>query len=234
MEEELDTVSRYGRALGWQLRYRTVLMEGTTDVELIELASRLEYNATGAQLLASLAIVSAGIGDQGGTQGVIRELVCLRGYARTCLSQNGRPLYRFIGLFDNDKAGRQAVGAARNLDASILEFKDVFRIHPVMPTTGNLDPKTLQKSFERENGSYKGLDWELEDLISEPFMQAFLADYPTSVTRTTPIGGKIHRDLTRDGKAHLHRFIKKHAMRDDLLGVIQLIKALRFYMSLPT
>ncbi|HET9904917.1 MAG TPA: hypothetical protein VFQ27_14565, partial [Xanthobacteraceae bacterium] len=119
------------------------------------------------------------------------------------------------------------------LDASILEFKDVFRIHPVMPTTGNLDPKTLQKSFERENGAYKGLDWELEDLVSEPFMQAFLTDYPTAIAKATPIGGKIHRDLTRDGKAHLHQFIKKHAMREDLLGVIELVKALRFYMALP-
>lgn len=234
MAEELNTVVRYGRALGWQLRYRTVLVEGTTDVELIELSARLEGEATGKELLADLAIVPAGIGDQGGTQGVIRELVCLRGYARTCLSPNGRPLYRFIGLFDNDKAGRQAIGAARNLDASILEFKDVFRLHPVMPTTGNLDPKTLQKSFERENGAYKGLDWELEDLVSESFLEAFLADYPTAIARTTPIGGRIHRDLTRDGKAHLHRFIKKHAMRDDLLSVIQLIKAIRFYMALPT
>ncbi|HET9904090.1 MAG TPA: hypothetical protein VFQ27_10375, partial [Xanthobacteraceae bacterium] len=85
-------------------------------MELIELAARLECKATGAELLADLAIVPAGVGDRGGTQGVIRELVCLRGYARTCLSQNGRPLYRFVGLFDNDKAGRQAVGAARNLD----------------------------------------------------------------------------------------------------------------------
>jgi hypothetical protein len=233
VEQDLDTVSRYGRALGWQLRYRTVLVEGTTDVDLIELASRLECKATGAQLLADLAVVAAGIGDQGGTQGVIRELVCLRGYARTCLSQNGRPLYRFVGLFDNDKAGRQAVGAARNLDASILEFKDVFRIHPVMPTTGNLDPKTLQKAFERENASYKGLDWELEDLVSESFFQAFLAERPTAIAKTTPVGGRIHRDLTRDGKAHLHRFIKQHAMRDDLLGVIELIKAVRFYMALP-
>lgn len=154
-------------------------------------------------------------------------------YARTCLSPNGRPFYRFIGLFDNDKAGRQAIGAARNLDASILEFKDVFRLHPVMPTTGNLDPKTLQKAFERENGAYKGLDWELEDLVSESFIEAFLAEYPAAIVRTTPIGGKIHRDLTRDGKARLHQFIKKHAMRDDLLDVIELVKALRFYMALP-
>jgi hypothetical protein len=177
--------------------------------------------------------VPAGIGDHGGTQGVIRELVCLRGYGRTCLTRSGRPLYRFIALFDNDKAGRQAINAARNLDASIIEYKDAFRVHPVMPTGGNLDPKTLQKAFERQNGAYKGLDWELEDLVSDQFLQAFLADHPTAVTKTTPIGGKIHRDMTRDGKARLHQFLKKHAMREDLLAVIELLKALRFYMCLP-
>jgi hypothetical protein len=232
--KELDTVARYGQVLGWELRYRKVLVEGTTDVDLLILAARLEKEATGTELLGlDLAIVPAGAGDRGGTQGVIRELICLRGYARTCLSRSGRPIYRFIGLFDNDKAGRQAIGAARNLDASILEYKDVFRVHPIMPTSGNLDPKTLQKSFERENGVYKGLDWELEDLVSQPFVQAFLANHPTAVTKTMPIGGKVHRDLTRDGKARLHQFVRQHAMREDLVAVIDLLKALRFYMCLP-
>lgn len=236
MAEELDTVKRYGLALGWELRSRTVLVEGTTDAELFQLAARLERNKTGVDLLGGeLAIVAAGAGDQGGTRGVIRELVCLRGLARTCLLPNGRPRYRFVGLFDNDKAGRQAVSAARNLDTSILEYKDVFRLWPVLPSGGNLDPKTLQKSFDRENTHYNGLDWELEDLLPEQFFDAFLADHPNAVTKTTSIGGKIHRDLTRDGKAHLHRFVKRYAMHEDLLSVIDVLRAIRFYVCLsPT
>ena len=105
---------------------------------------------------------------------MIGELVSLRSFSRTFLAPNGRPIYQFIGLFDNDKAGQQAVKAARSLDTSIIEFKDVFRIHPVMPTTGNLDPKTLQKAFERDNNNYKGLYWELEDLLPDHFFDAVL------------------------------------------------------------
>lgn len=232
--EDLDTVRRYGLALGWELRRRTVLVEGTTDVELFQLAAQLELKKTGSDLLgADLAIVAAGVGDQGGTRGVIRELVCLRGFARTCLLPNGRPRYRFIGLFDNDTAGRLAVRAARDLDTSILEFKDVFRLWPVMPSTGNLDPATLQKSFEHRNAGYKGLDWVLEDLLPGNLFDAFLAECPGAVSKTTEIGGKTHRWLTRDGKARLHYFVKCHAMHADLIAVIEVLQAIRFYLCLP-
>ena len=233
MAEELDTVVQYGLALGWHLRPRTVLVEGTTDAELFHSAARLELQTNSVDLLGrELTIVAAGAGDRGGTRGVIRELVCLRGLARTSLLPNGRPRFRFIGLFDNDKAGKQAVSAARTFDISILEYKDVFRIQPVMPTTGNLDPKTLQHSFERLNAEYRGLDWELEDLLPAQFLAAFFADRPTAVARTTRIGGKTHRDLTPDGKARLHQFIKLHAIREDLGAVIEVLHALRFYLGL--
>lgn len=219
--------------LGFAVRPRTVLVEGTTDADLFQLAASFERQATGGELLdANLAIIAAGEGDNGGTRGVIRELVCLRGMARTCLSPDGRPRYRFIGLFDGDRAGKQAVRAAREFDTSILEFKDVFRLWPVMPLPGSLDPQDMQQTFERENAPYKGLDWELEDLLPEGFVDVFLADQSAAVGRSTPVEGKLHRDLTRDGKARLHRFVKQHAVRDDLVGVIGVLKAIRFYLGL--
>ena len=79
---------------------------------------------------------------------MIRELVGLRAIARTYLLPNDRSRYRFIGLFDTDRAGRLAVRAAQDIDTSLLEYKDVFRLHPVMPMTGNLDPKSLKATFE--------------------------------------------------------------------------------------
>ena len=233
MVEELDFVARYAIGLGMAIRFRTVLVEGTTDVELFQLAARLEHETTGTDLLGTdLAFVAAGIGDLGGTRGVCREFMCLRGLARNCLSQGGRPRYRFIGLFDNDKAGKQAVRVARGFDASILEYKDVFLLWPVMPLPDNLDPGTVGKAFERANARYKGLEWELEDLLPQEFFDAFLCDYPEAVARSTSIEGKVHRDLTRDGKARLHRFVKQYAVRDDLGGVIDVLKAVRFYLRL--
>lgn len=233
MAQENDFVALYASTLGFSIGCRTVLVEGTTDVGLFHLAARLELEKTGIDLLNDgLAFVAPGERDLGGTHGVIRELVALRGMARTCLLPNGRPRYRFIGLFDNDKAGNLAVKMARSIDSSILEYKDVFRLRPVMPLTGNLDPGTMQKTFERENYAYKGLEWELEDLITQDFIEAFLANNPQALARNNTINGKTHRDLTPDGKAKLHRFIKMHAIRDDLSEVIHVLKAIRFYLGI--
>lgn len=235
MADVSDPVALYGRqVLGAELCPRTVLVEGTTDAELFHLAARLHYKQTGIDLVGKeLAIVAAGEGKEGGTRGVIRELICLRGLARACVLRSGRPRYRFIALFDNDTAGRLAIRGARDIDLSLLEFKDLFRLFPVMPTTGNLDPGTLQKTFERLNTDFKGLDWELEDLIPESLVRAFTSDYPESVVNTKAMNGKIHRDLTRDGKARLHRFVRDHAMHEDLETIISVLKAIRFYLCLP-
>ena len=234
MAQELDTVAIYGRSLGWKLRRRTILVEGTSDVEFFKIAVRLELGKSGVNLFGNdLAIIAAGEREQGGTRGVCRELIRLQGYSRTFLLPNGRPRYRFIGLFDNDKAGIEAVKGIRNFDSSILEYKDVFLLKPFMPCDGNLDPKTLKKTFERLNDAYKGLVWELEDLLSADFIDAFIAEYPTAVLRTNHVGDKIHRDFSTDGKARLLRYVMDNAMHDDLTGVIDVIRALRFYLHLP-
>lgn len=233
MDNDLDAVARYAMTLGFAVKNRTVLVEGTRDADLFKLCANLEHTSGSSSLLGhDLAIVPAGEGDLGGTRGVIRELIGLRALARTCLLPNGRPRYRFIALFDNDKAGRLAVKALREFDSSILEYKDVFRLLPAMPRPSALDPLSMKRAFEKENACYKGLDWELEDLLSPGFLEAFQAEYPFAVARTVPIGGKTHRDFTNDGKARLHRFIKQHAIRDDLSALIDVLKTLRFYLGL--
>jgi hypothetical protein len=220
-------------SLGYRVCPRTVIVEGTTDVELFQLAARLEREATGGELLGQdLSIIAAGVGDLGGTRGVIRELMVLRGLGRTHLLPNGRPVYRFVALFDDDKAGKQAVRAAKDFDTSLLEYKDLFRLCPVMPIPGNLDPGAMQKAFERENAPYKGIEWEAEDLLSEEFYQSFLSDHPAALVKSTSAGGRIHRDLSKDGKARLHRFVKENAMHKDILGAIEVLRALRFYLGL--
>jgi len=211
-----------------------VLVEGTTDAALFELAARLECDKSGINLLGDdLAIVAAGERDRGGTRGVIRELIAFRGMARTCLLQNGNPRYRFIGLFDNDKAGKAAVRLTRELDTSMLEYKDVFRLWPVMPLPGILDPGAVQRAFERENSAYRGLEWEIEDLLPREFIEAFIDDDPMAVSHTSSMASKVHRDFTRDGKARFHRFIKQHAVCNDLGAVIETLKAIRYYLNLP-
>lgn len=230
---DLDPVARYALSLGFAIAPRTIILEGRTDLELFTLGAQLERRETGELLLGcDLAAMIGGDGDEGGTAGVLRELITLRNIARTDLGPKGRPRYRFVALFDDDKAGRQAVRAARELDHSIIEFKDVFRLRPKMPMVSHADPTILEKRFREANEPYKNIEWEIEDLLSVQLLSAFCEECPGAVYREFQAGDSVHRDFTRDGKARLHRFAKNHAIRQDLLRVIEVLKAFRRYFGL--
>ncbi|MCK1607341.1 hypothetical protein IVB02_39695 [Bradyrhizobium sp. 166] len=139
-------------------------------------------------------------------------------------------LISFLGL--PWRPGQQAVRAATALDTSIVEFRDVFRLHPHMPTSGNLDPKTLQKAFERENLAYKGLNWELEDLLPNHFFDLLVQDHPSAVIRADKVADKVHWELTRDGKALLRKMIRQFGTHADLSATIAVLKAFHFYCSI--
>ena len=230
---DFDPVARYALSLGFTIAPRTIIVEGRTDLDLFTLGAHKERRETGAMLLGcDLAVMIGGDGNEGGTAGVIRQLVTLRNIARTDLGPKGRPRYRFVALFDDDKAGRQAVRAARELDHSIIEFKDVFRLRPEMPMLSNADPTILEKRFREANEPYKNIEWELEDMLSVQILSAFFEEHPNSVTRESRAGDIVHRDLSRDGKARLHRFAKDNAIREDLVKLIGVLKAFRRYFGL--
>jgi hypothetical protein len=231
--EEIDNLQIYAKSLGLKIKEKTVLVEGTTDVDLFEYAAMIESKAGGPDLIGpTFAVVAAGERDRGGTSGVIRELITFRGLARTVLLPSGKPRYRFVALFDNDRAGRQAVNTLRVLDTSLLEYKDAFRLQPVMPLPSTLDPGGIQKAFEVSNARYKGLEWELEDLFPEGFIDAFSSEFPGALSNKVSVEGKTHFRLTDDGKARLHRFAKSNAIREDLKGFIEVLKAIRFYLNI--
>ena len=229
----LDPVARYGLALGFSIAPKTIIVEGRTDFDLFTLAALQEQGvAKGLLLGRDLAVMAAGDGDEGGTAGVLRQLITLRNIARSDLGPKGSPRYRFVALFDDDKAGRQAVHAARQWDRSIIEFKDVFRLRPLMPMRPNADPTVLERLFREVNTAYKNIEWELEGLLGADLLSAFGEEYPTGVSRQFQAGGVVHRDFTRDGKARLHRFVKDHAIQRDLVSVTAVLKAFRRYFGL--
>jgi hypothetical protein len=83
-----------------------------------------------------------------------------------------------------------------------------------------------------ENVQFKGLDWEIEDLLSDRILLAFDQAAPTAVSAVRECGGRRHRDFTRDGKYRLHDFVKTHAGIDDVVELLKLIRALRDYFRL--
>ena len=232
MPIEGDPVQRYASTLGFRAQLRTVLVEGTTDVDLFRLAAHWEKKVSGIDLFAGgFAIVAAGIGQRGGTAAVVRELLSLRAVARTLLRPDGRPTYRFVGLVDNDNAGRLAVKRAHELDTSIVEYKDMFRLQPVLPIPTDLDPTSLRRRFESANMAFKSLDWELEDLLPSSLVDAFIEENDGAIRRSATVGGRVHRDFSSDGKAKFHRFVRIHAMQPDLLEVTNTLKAIRTYLG---
>ncbi len=231
--QEIDFIAKYCLQIGFVVRPRTVLVEGTSDVDLFRLAAELELAETGVNLLGpDFAIVAAGEGDRGGTYGVVRELISLRGMATQVLLPNSRPRYRFIGLFDNDSHGKSAIDNARRLDIGIVEYRDVFRLRPVMPITANLHPPFVGKAFDSANRQYGDMKWELEDMLPATLADECFADHPGLVSRCDPMADVIHRELTQDGKAKLHHFTKTHAIRSDLGNFVKVIRSLRAYAGL--
>lgn len=228
-----DDIASYASKLGMQIEFRNILVEGTSDVALINLTGHLEKKHSGLDHLKDLAFLAAGEKEQGGVDGLLRELITFRSLGRNLMDANGKQIYRFIGLFDNDHAGRRAIATAKSV-GGLLEYRDVFRLMPIMPLPGNLDQKSVESAFNKHNELYKGIDWEIEDLISEKLALAFIEEFEGSVKHNIEKNGKTHREFTKDGKAKFHKFIKENAIREDLEEILKLILALRRYFNLPT
>jgi hypothetical protein len=102
-----------------------------------------------------------------------------------------------------------------------------------MPLAAGASHATLRQRFETENAAFSGLDWEIEDLLSDRLLSAFQKAEPTKILNARELGGRKHRDFTSAGKFQLREFAKKHASLEDCADVIRLIRALRDYHCLP-
>ncbi|ACI97504.1 hypothetical protein RC1_0054 [Rhodospirillum centenum SW] len=207
-------------------------MEGRSDVLFLKLAAKLYREERGIDVFNDFGVLAAGDGDDGGVDGVNRRLSAARQLAEYDLTPAGAKRYRFIGLFDNDEAGRRALKRACNFDPRVVRYEDVFLLHPVMPIAGGSPGSVVEKRAETLNYDFRRLDWEVEDLFSPDFLRAFVADYPNAVVHETTIGGRTHRDLSRDGKTALREFAEKYATLDDVIDLIRLICSLRDYLHL--
>ena len=229
-----DIVRIYARHKGWEIGSCNVLVEGVSDCELFLVAAKRYKRDAGEDLLSGgLRFVYAGPRHEGGTHGVVRELTVTRNLAKYALTAQGLPQYRFVGLVDDDAAGRQAIENARVADASVVEYRDIMRIRPNMICgCGSVDLEDLRMEFERRNEVFEGLDWELEDLLRVGFVEAFCAQLSNSLERRHEVAGRVHWELTRKGKRELNRFARTEASLEDLGGVVCAMRSLRFCLGL--
>ncbi|MDO2068517.1 hypothetical protein Q2415_25655, partial [Escherichia coli] len=76
-----------------QIKRRNVLVEGTSDVALIHLVGQLEKQRSGLDFLEDLAFLAAGEREQGGVDGLLRELITFRSLGRNVMDANGKQIY---------------------------------------------------------------------------------------------------------------------------------------------
>ncbi|WP_065332134.1 hypothetical protein [Tritonibacter mobilis] len=225
-------VERYANGKGWNVGTANVLVEGTSDVRYLRLARDLWQRESHHDLFDSgFAVFEAGLKDDGGVQGVVRELQTLRQMA----SQDATNLMterKFVGLFDNDHAGREHARMLCEMDFRVKHYRDVFLLHPIMPVSNGVLGPELQRRAEAQNSSCAGLDWEIEDFLSEDLVREFCNGHPRALIRKYEKAGRVHHEFSRAGKAKLQAYAVEEALIEDMIEVIHLICSLRDYLGL--
>lgn len=229
----IDHVHLYAASAKLDIKKFTVFVEGTGDVEYFTIAAKLELAAGGPNLLGDeFAIVAAGEKDNGGVDGLRRQMTTFRALSSTYLKSNGAEAYRFLALFDNDMAGRRAKAAAMVMDAGMVEFRDVLCLLPVLNAAVG-DAAAIGRAIAKDNEGFRDIDWEIEDMLSSDFVSAFLEEHPSAlINMKTSIGGHVHRELTRDGKARLLAYTRENAIREDVSSLVTALHGLRCYTGI--
>jgi hypothetical protein len=196
------------------------------------LAAKLHYERHRIAILGrDFGVLFAGKQDDGGVDGLNRRFSAVRQIADADRAADGRLRHNFIGLYDNDHAGRIALQNACRFDPRLRRCRDLFLLHPIMPSSSGADYGELERRFERQNAAFRGLDWEIEDLLSERLLDGFQAVRPDAIQRIRECGGRKHRDLTREGKRRLHEYVEEYALLEDLVEIVRLVRALRDYVG---
>ena len=228
-----DIVRLYADRKQWRLLRKNVMVEGDRDVRYFELASRLYSTAVGRSLVGKdLSILSAGTGNQGGTDGVFEEFPTLLKIIQTDCDAQGIALFRVVALLDNDRAGQSLEKALFTQYRTMRPGRDVFLLNRVLPRTSS-EPTVLARQIDTANSGWKGLDCEIEDLLGGSLLDAFLAEMPNALVR--PIGevsGHRHFEFSDNAKSRLVLYAEDHAMIQDIDGIVEILKSMRFYLGL--
>ena len=226
-------VEVWAKQIGWPIRQRNVILEGMIDVTLLKHARKLYLADRGVDIFdGGFAILAAGRGNEGGVDGVNRRLSTARQLAEVDVTGDGAKRFSFIGLFDNDEAGRRAFMQANRFDRRVILYQDVFLLHPVMPPAAGAPGSEVEALAASLNRGFSRLNWEIEDLISKDLLLSFENTHPQAVVRKTQRGSLIHRDFTRQGKVELVRFVIKKADLADMMEIVRLVCSLRDYVGL--
>ena len=226
-------VELWALQIGWNIDKCNVIVEGTSDVSFLHRARDLWLAENSCDIFGDgFAVVAAGNREDGGVDGVKRRFNAVRQLAEVDVDANGDRRYRFIGLLDNDHAGRRALHQTCEFDRRVVRYQDLFLLHPDMPCANGDPGPEVERRAQSLNASYSDLDWEIEDLLPENLHHAFQGQFPNAILSAISQNGRTHREFTRGGKVQFRRFILNEAQSEDIVELVHLVCALRDYLGL--
>lgn len=227
-------VARYAKDIGWAIGRRNLLVEGTTDVALLEQAAACHARATKELLLGDdLKVVAAGYGDMGGVGAVERRFMTIHELGQLDRELPKKERIKLLPLFDDDEAGRATFKSITQQRHPFRGYVHVFLLKRRYPPVRPGSPSFLD-GLKEINREWEGIDCEMEDLLSPGLLDAFCEEHPGALRRDPVIRGDgHHHEWTPDGKARLHRFVRDHAMLDDLTDLVRLLRYVRWVFDLP-
>lgn len=148
------------------------------------------------------------------------------------VTQDGRKVFHAIAVFDDDLEGKRGFGALSGQHLNYRKWRDIFLLKRVLPRTTR-DPIHLAKLVEETNAPWKGMDCEIEDLISLDVIRAYIAENPGAIFRPVEEkAGGTHCLFKPQFKASFIRFVEANALLCDIMSVVEMLKSLRFHLGL--
>jgi hypothetical protein len=228
-----DHVRWFAEKQGWKIRRHNVVTEGEVDVRHFVLADRLYTAQHGQRLITEeLAVFPVGTGLNGGALKLASVFPTFRQLIDADLGENSQILFRAIGLLDDDPVGREAYSSITTRCVNIRGGRDVFLLARLFPRDTRMPG--YNAVIQHANKKWASMDCEIEDLLAADLVRSFLEKEgidPGTCMRT--IEGAHHLDLTPLVKSKLWQFCERNAKLEDVGGVVELLKALRFYLGLP-
>lgn len=232
-DKPLTLCEEYARRKSWRLLRANFFVEGTSDVRYFSLASELYEQEKSKSILGrDCAVLAIGQGDDGGTFGMSEQFPTFLQIVKADPDEFGKNRFRVLSLLDYDKNGRSAAQGMCKSNRSILENKNVFLLRFHMPRRSR-DAGPLTNHIKSENAACSTLDCEVEDLLAESLLLAYLDTAPSHLKCKQTLGNETHREWNWDGKDGLLKFTEQYANLSDLTKIVETIKSIRFYLGLP-
>jgi hypothetical protein len=234
LSRDTSAVAAYAAKKGWSIGRRNLLVEGTLDVAYCELASSLFAKRHGLHLVDDqFRVVAAGLFDDGGVGGVVRELITLHGMAVSDQALPKPARVRMLPLFDDDHAGRRCFGKLTDPDFPFRPFHDVFLLKRAYPSLklGSSGYRDAVKDLNRE---WLDLDCEIEDLLDRELLDGFCDECPGAL-KIKPIHRGIahHYDFNGGCKGDLLKYSRQLADLPEVVGIVRMLQHFRGLFDLP-